>query len=243
MNTQEIGVYGKLPNYGDFVHRNLSTTFISEMDYWLQLYISSSSEKLGDSWLSIYLTSPIWRFVLSTGVIDEQHWAGIMLPSVDQVGRYYPLVMAMPLDPQCNPYEFISANVSWFEQLEDCALQALETQQSVEELLEAANGFEHQFTSNYAKTGQRMTGDNVQINMQFAEELPVSVYANLLDSVMTKTMNSYSVWSTTGSENIAPCLFTVSGMPKAPNLPAMMDGYWGHWGWPQTYTANRFEHE
>jgi len=50
------------------------------------LYVASSKEQMGDEWLDTYLTSPIWRFVLSSGVIDTQHWAGIMLPSVDQVG-------------------------------------------------------------------------------------------------------------------------------------------------------------
>jgi len=243
MNDNQVGVYGKLPGYGDFIHRSLPTPFINEIDSWLQLYVASSHEKLGDSWLDIYLTSPIWRFVLSAGVIDEQHWAGIMLPSVDQVGRYYPLVMAIPVDARCNPYEFISSNSAWFEQIEDCALLALDAQVSVEQLVEMANEVAPNVGLNYLKTGQQMSGEIMQINMQFAEELPTSVYANLLDSLMVKTMNSYSVWTTTGSENIAPCLFMARGMPNAQNIPAMMDGHWAHWGWPQTYTANRFNDE
>jgi len=232
-----LGLYGKLPSYGDFVHRNLPAKFITEWDEWLQLYIASSKEQMGENWLDIYLTSPIWRFVLSAGTVDENHWAGIVLPSVDQVGRYYPFSIAIPLSNEINPLEFISTNGRWFAHIEELALQALDGQCSLEELLAQAN---HQVTMvpmAYRKTGQQLSMASQHIKFQFEEELPSNVYAHLLDSLLTSVVNSYSVWSTTGSENISPCLFNVQGMPSANQLPAMMDGNWAHWGWPQTYVA------
>jgi type VI secretion system protein ImpM len=238
VNTEiPLGLYGKLPSYGDFVHRNLPAKFITTWDEWLQLFIASSKEQMGDSWLDIYLTSPIWRFVLSAGVVDENHWAGIVLPSVDQVGRYYPFSIAIPLSNDINPLEFISSNGRWFAHIEELALQALDGQCSLEELLEKANHQAAMVPMAYRKTGQQLTSANLHINFQFEEELPMNVYAHLLDSLFTSTLNSYSVWSTTGSENIRPCLFSVQGMPSANQLPAMMDGNWAHWGWPQTYVA------
>ncbi|TQV85873.1 type VI secretion system-associated protein TagF [Aliikangiella coralliicola] len=238
MDTEkQIGVYGKLPLHGDFIHRNLPTAFINTWDNWLQLFIAGSKEQMGEDWLDIYLTSPIWRFVLSAGVIDEHHWAGIVLPSVDQVGRYYPFSITMPLTASINPLEFLSLNSNWYEQIEELALQALDEQFQVDELVEAASAVKNNFVFSYQKTGQRMEGNSWQVNMQFEEELPMSVYAHLLDSVLLKTMSSYSVWTTSGSERITPCLFSVQGLPSVNNVPAMMDGQWSHWGWPQTYVV------
>ncbi len=232
-----LGLYGKLPNYGDFIHRNLPAKFITTWDEWLQLFVASSKEQIGEHWLDIYLTSPIWRFVLSAGVVDENHWAGIVLPSVDQVGRYYPFSIAVPLKNDINPLEFISSNGRWFAHIEELALQALDGQFSLEELLAQADHQNFMVPMAYRKTGQQLVSTSQHTNFQFAEELPMNVYAHMLDSLFNSTLNSYSVWSTTGSENISPCLFSVQGLPPAHQLPAMMDGNWSHWGWPQTYVA------
>lgn len=232
-----LGLYGKLPSYGDFVNRNLPAKFITTWDEWLQLFVSSSKEQIGERWLDIYLTSPIWRFALSAGVVDENNWAGIVLPSVDQVGRYYPFTIAIPLNNNINPLEFMSANGRWFAHVEELALQALDGQFSLEELLAQAN---HQATivpMAYRKTGQQLSTTSQHIDFQFEEELPMNVYAHLLDSLYSATLNSYSVWSTSGSEKIPPCLFSVQGLPPASQLPAMIDGNWAHWGWPKTYVA------
>lgn len=223
--------------HGDFVHRNLPSAFVSSWDEWLQLYIAGSKEQMGEEWLDIYLTSPIWRFVLSSGVIDINHWAGIMLPSVDQVGRYYPFSIVMPVASTLNPYEFVSMHVGWFESLEELALQALEQEFLVDELVDEINNIDINLSSNYSKTGQLMEVNAVQINMEFEEQLPMSVYPYILDSIMSKTMNSYSVWTTRGSERVSPSLFSVQGLPQVSNIPAMMDGQWSYWGWPQTYAV------
>ena len=63
----EVGLYGKLPTHGDFLRRRVSDEFVASWDAWLQLAIADSRSALGDRWLDIYLTSPIWRFALSAG--------------------------------------------------------------------------------------------------------------------------------------------------------------------------------
>lgn len=237
---QTLGVYGKLPNYGDFIHRNLPTTFITIWDEWLQQFISGSKNQMGDHWLDIYLTSPIWRFVLSAGIIDEHHWAGIVLPSVDQVGRYYPFSIAIPLPATVNPLEFISTNSYWFEQVEELALRALDGQLSIDELITMTEHQKAMLPMAYRKTGQQLQNSSSQhINFQFSEELPTNVYAHLLDSLLTHNMGAYSVWSTSGSENVAPCLINTKGLPTSSQIPALMDGNWQHWGWTQPYTTNK----
>lgn len=231
----QYGLFGKLPMHGDFVHRNLSTAFISCWDEWMQHYIAGSKEQIGDDWLDIYLTSPIWRFVFSPGVVDENHWAGILMPSVDQVGRYYPFSVMLKLPAEINPLEYISLQNDWYENIEELSLQALDGEFDIDELLNELSMVQLDLNSSYRSTGRLMESDAIQVNMEFEEQLPSSVYAFLLDSIMKKTMNSYSMWSTQGSERIEPCVFSVKGLPSVNHIPAMLDGEWDYWGWSQTY--------
>ncbi|MDH5179571.1 MAG: type VI secretion system-associated protein TagF [Gammaproteobacteria bacterium] len=238
----EVGVFGKLPAHGDFVQRNLSPVFIAGLDEWMQHYIAGSREQMGAEWLDIYLTSPIWRFAFSPGVIDENCWAGIMMPSVDRVGRYYPFSVVVKLPADSNPMEFITTQTGWYEKIEGLALDALGDELHIDEITEQLNQIELEIMSDYHNTGQVLNGNNFQVNMCYEEQLPVSVYPYLLDSILVKTFNSYSVWTTQGSERIEPCLFSVQGLPPVSGVSAMMDGLWTQWGWQQPYVVNEISY-
>ena len=41
-----------------------------------------------------YLEAPVWRFALPPGMCGERAVLGLMLPSVDKAGRYFPLTFA-----------------------------------------------------------------------------------------------------------------------------------------------------
>lgn len=222
--------------------RDLPQSFVSVWDEWLQHYIAGSKEQLGEDWLNIYLTSPIWRFVFSAGVIDNKVWAGIMLPSVDRVGRYYPLSAVRPLPDTANPLEFISMQTSWFSAMEELCLQALNGEMNVDDLSSQVNSIDWMDDSSYTSLGQADgTGTTFQINMEYEEQLPVSVYPYLFNSILQNAFSSYGVWMTTGSERIEPCLFLTQSMPPISGMPAMMDGQWQQWGWKQPYVINEFK--
>ena len=88
------GWYGKLPLLGDFAHRRLPQSVVDALDAWLSRGMAESRAQLGDEWLDVYLTGPLWRFALAPGVVGPDWWFGVMMPSVDNVGRYFPLVVA-----------------------------------------------------------------------------------------------------------------------------------------------------
>jgi len=90
------GFYGKLPGEGDFVTRRLPWEFTSAWDEWLQQGMQASRAALGEGWLKLYLSAPIWRFQLAPGVCGPLAWRGLFLASVDRVGRYFPLTLAFP---------------------------------------------------------------------------------------------------------------------------------------------------
>lgn len=122
-----IGWYGKLPSLGDFISRRLSTDFINPWDTWLQEAIAVSRNQLGERWEEIYLTSPIWRFVLMPGVSgNTEMWAGIMMPSVDKVGRYFPLTIAVKIESSSGRIQTVLAAQTWYAAIEQVALSALD---------------------------------------------------------------------------------------------------------------------
>ncbi|MFK7913441.1 MAG: type VI secretion system-associated protein TagF [Pseudomonadales bacterium] len=122
-----VGFFGKLPSKGDFVKRSLPESFVGPYDMWLQQVLGAARESLGaDDWLGRYLNSSIWRFCLPAGALDEQLWLGAVMPSVDKVGRYFPLTIAAALPASTDPIATIRANDAWFEQVETLLYRALD---------------------------------------------------------------------------------------------------------------------
>lgn len=97
MNSEtkdQPGWYGKLSSLGDFAQRRLPPEWVQACDAWLSQCIATSAQQLGARWLETYLSAPLWRFAWSPGVIDRDWWFGVLMPSCDNVGRYFPLVVA-----------------------------------------------------------------------------------------------------------------------------------------------------
>jgi type VI secretion system protein ImpM len=137
------GWYGKLPGTGDFAQRRLPTRFVSSWDRWLQ----SGFEYLRgvrQDWESSYLEGHVWFFQLGPSVIGPKPWIGVLVPSVDAVGRYFPLTVALELIDAPETTSLTNQDDSaalFLEHCAQCALQALEEDLTVgtfdERLLEA----------------------------------------------------------------------------------------------------------
>jgi len=232
------GFFGKLPGHGDFIYRDLPTQFMEVWDNWLQLFISSSQEQIGEGWLDIYLTSPIWRFALSEGVIDESAWMGIVLPSVDRVGRYFPFTIATRLPANSNPIADISTQLEWFENCEEIALQALNDELSLEEIVASVQRQSLVSDDTYVRNNQALHHSPLLMRMEFEEQSAQAVLPFMMDTCLRHSFSSYSVWSTKGSEYVEPCMFVSQAMPAITGIAAMLDGQWEHWNWPEPYRLN-----
>jgi len=91
------GWFGKLPGMGDFAHRRLPDAFRETWDHWLHDGLMRLRERHAD-WSTRYLEAPLWCFVLGRGVVGDRCWLGVLMPSVDGVGRYFPFTVAIAFD-------------------------------------------------------------------------------------------------------------------------------------------------
>ena len=235
----DIGIYGKLPGYGDFLTRNLPADFVQLWDEWLQSYVSVSKEQIGESWLDYYLTSPIWRFVFSSGVIDGNCWAGLIMPSVDRVGRYFPFSLVLPLSSEISPVHFLLSQQQWFQDLESLGLLALDEEIDADGLIEKADtpGLTSEQTyvptSHYGETG----GMILELPADGEKAINNSM-SFLLDASLSRSLSSFSLWQTSGSRLIAASVFCSQGLPPAANLSAMIDGQWQSRNWKIPFNLN-----
>lgn len=127
------GWYGKIASLGDFASRRLPAEFISNWDAWLQRMLPDSRARLGDRWLETYLGSPIWRFLLFPGICGDGLWAGLMMPSVDRVGRYFPLTIASRMPALASTEREFDALADWLDRLSTAALATLDLRRGVQQ--------------------------------------------------------------------------------------------------------------
>lgn len=94
MAAHAPGWFGKIASLGDFASRRLPDEWVRAVDGWLSQGMRSSQEALGERWLPAYLGAPVWRFAWGPQVVDGHWWFGVLMPSCDKVGRYFPLLVA-----------------------------------------------------------------------------------------------------------------------------------------------------
>ncbi|HEY4264847.1 MAG TPA: type VI secretion system-associated protein TagF [Micropepsaceae bacterium] len=157
------GCFGKIPQRGDFVSSNLPRQFIDAWDEFLREFLFASRAAIGDLWLESYLHGPIWRFIFEPAHLVPSAAAGILMPSVDRVGRYFPFTVAVmtPSVPQGGTDD------PWFKRAEEFALETLDDAfdpQTLSQRLEALGGPEgftgtqHQGGAQWSTLGSQTLG-------------------------------------------------------------------------------------
>lgn len=228
-SNPRIGFYGKLPSHGDFVRRALPSELTKPWDAWLQSGLAASRELLGDAWLECYLSAPIWRFCLSAGICGEMQWMGAIMPSVDRVGRYFPLTAATGLAAGHSLFAMATAANPWFVALEETMLGALE-----EDSL-AADDLEKRLATIEPHDGAAGTVD-VRGDRQLIEEDGCLALAlanpgsladapgSLADAMARRSCGGFSLWWTAGSAHVAPGARVFRELPAAETFWTLLRG-------------------
>lgn len=119
------GWFGKLSFLGDFASRRLPPEWVQACDRWLSAGMAQGQARLAGGWLPAYLAAPAWRFAWAPQVVDERWWFGLLMPSCDRVGRYYPLLLAQSRHwPPQDRVGFAHLDL-WWQELTRAALNTL----------------------------------------------------------------------------------------------------------------------
>jgi type VI secretion system protein ImpM len=140
-NTDAPGWFGKLPALGDFAHRRGNDRFNAMLDAWLQRALTASRAQLQDGWAHAYLGAPLWNFAFFPGVCGEELYAGVLMSSVDRVGRYFPLMVYTPVPYSRGLLRELQGGAPWYGYVQQALPQVLNTQfthEQFEALLAAA---------------------------------------------------------------------------------------------------------
>lgn len=227
MNQSEYAYYGKLPSHGDFLSKNLSPDFVRSWDGWLQQVISSSRKEMSDNWLNYYLTSPIWHFVISPGTCDDSNWVGVMIPSVDKVGRYFPFTLFEKIPVSVNPIEFLESNKHWFEEKQSILLALLDERLNIENIDKTL-----ELTSSLLiKQSKIQNSLSIENSYFLIEKGLTQSLPDIMNSLINYAYPVYSIWQTKGSNNIDPSLLICNELPSLNQYNALLDGQWKKWGW------------
>ncbi len=227
-----LGFCGKIPGQGDFVSRNLSVNFLKMWNVWLEECICYAKQSLADRWIDYYTTSPVWRFLLSKEVIDSTAWVGVVFPSVDAVGRYYPLTLAYPLAEGTYGLDWMNQAHLWFSQLEDLAAKSLENRWGLVEFEEGLLMLEAS-AALLEPVGRSEFSPNLlpfATELGEADQLPSTHYALALSRLIKTQYDNYSLWWSKGTGVDETALMVAQGMPSAQQAIAFLNGDLSAWG-------------
>ncbi len=226
IDSEMTGFFGKIPSHGDFIDRGLSAGFKDKWDDWLQHSLAASKAVIGDDWLNIYLTSPVWRFVLSAGICGPEAWAGVMLPSVDRVGRYFPLTIAKSLPADIVPIQLLIAGADWFDGAEGLGLQALEHETIDANILETK--LKELGDMNLGSSAVR--AEHYAARLDGALALPFSYGSSPGQGLLAYTHRltesrfggAYSTWWTHGSDFVHASMMVCAQLPSSDSFAGLL---------------------
>ncbi|MET1415360.1 type VI secretion system-associated protein TagF [Roseibium sp. HPY-6] len=138
--TNTVGYFGKLPDRADFVIGRCPNGFSRIWEPFLMRGLAQSREDLGAAWEEAYMTMPVWRFLIrpETGEGDTaEPVCGAFMPSVDKVGRKFPLTIA---GSASGLTETAMPDEAWYDATEAALLSALDDEADLEGFKAAVAG-------------------------------------------------------------------------------------------------------
>jgi|SRR5581483_3111703 len=207
------GLFGKLPSHGDFVARNLPPALRVGWEAWLDAGLDRSRQMLGDKWLEIYLSSPVWHFAVASGCCGGQPFGGVMIPSVDRIGRYFPLSILAAVSPRYTAAEIALGGQTWFGRIEAAALSCL------------ADDFDFaSFEQDLEREVFPTLGQDIVTSLEVvhADEAGLGDMSLLLGRLLERSGVRYSLWWTSGSPSIAACCRAFHGLPPPEDFARLL---------------------
>jgi type VI secretion system protein ImpM len=118
------GYSGKIPVRGDFVASGLAPSVIKIWDTAISSMLAAAKVTLADRWIDVWLEAPVWRFALAEMTCGPDPLLGLWMPSVDKVGRHFPLMLAATC-PRTTPETMARHGTAWLDAAENAGRAAI----------------------------------------------------------------------------------------------------------------------
>jgi len=219
-------LYGKLPTKRDFIALGASRDFLDTWEPWLQSGVSASQVTLGEQWQKVFLRAPIWRFWLGADLCGVST-VGAFMPSLDKVGRYFPLTIFACADQESTiPPPEIDAQDAWFKAAEDFLISTLDQETTfeaaVQHLGQLAAPLQTQSLNN--SVADVFAEGAATAVIQKGEEPFSELFGSLRQADPEKIYSATTCWWTVGGEDFSPMAFCVKRMPDPFLFAAMLTG-------------------
>jgi len=161
-------------------------------------------------------------------------YAGLLLPSVDRVGRYFPLTVVVELPVGIPAAEFAAAASEWFEEIEQLCADALQNPEfdlgAFDEALVASadklSGVDRlQAAAAFPGNSSQWHWPTASVNAFAA-----AVSAPLM-SMAQGALRPMTMWWTAGSELVEPCVLLNRALPRPDSFAALLAGTWNDGRW------------
>ena len=237
----QVGVYGKLPSHGDFLKRRVTDAFVEAWDAWLRECMTASRATLGARWLDLYLTSPAWRFACAAGACGPVPVVGLVAPSVDQVGRYFPLTIVAELPGTTSIVTAAASSERFLDRAERLIIDTLATERvDFERFDEGVRGLEEEL-ARVARPPALMLGPEAaailtdsprawHVPLGTASDLPTAFEQLLSLHLEAKYRPLVCCW-TDGSAVVEPSCLVLKGLPDPAAYAALLAGGWDAAPW------------
>ena len=158
-----------------------------------------------------------------------------MLPSVDRVGRYFPLTVVKRLPPGFSLLE-VFLQSEWFRTVEEYCLSALNGEMDADELVAALASSEFDQTTHYQPSMELGQTGPMVFDMPGSESEHIrTLLPYIFNATLSAGSASYSLWMTSGSECVSPVMFSCKGLPPVGGAASMIDGRWQQRNWKSPY--------
>ena len=217
------GLFGKLPAKRDFIGANAPHRFLDVWEPWLKAGLAMSKQMLGASWTSAYNCAPIWRFWLGANLCGEAI-IGAFMPSVDGVGRSFPLAIFAGESGELLPPPELDPNDDWCEAVEAILLSALEPDATLEGVAERVAALPKPVLEPRTRSA---AGLHALPGAVLARGIDKQISAAFLAARQFGHRDAYagqSFWWTIGGVGFQPVALTQIGLPPAARFADILTG-------------------
>jgi type VI secretion system protein ImpM len=157
------------------------------------------------------------------------------MPSVDRVGRYYPLAVAQRLPLDACLFQVAVDGGAWFDRAEALILTVLEQQDfDLDHFDSEVEKLEGMYRLAEAGGASTLAGYGSSWRIAMDQDVrPGQALPAMMHQLVLQRLGPYSIWWSSGSNSVQPSMLVCAEMPPVTDFSALLSGDWQHSAWEE----------